>query len=242
VAETLFLSIVTTGFVVAFTHAAIPTHWLPFVVAARGQRWSRARAMMVVALCGSGHVLFTGVLGALVVWLGIETSEWTGGIFPWIAGGALIAFGLYYLVRQGLGFEHAHHHFGAGHDFGHGTDDHGHHGGAERIPEPAGGGARPAAVARSDAAIIVSLFALLTFSPCEGFLPIYLSGISYGWLGFIVLSAVLAFATIAGMVVFTWLTMSGMGYLRLTFLEHYESGILGALILFLGVGVIFLGF
>lgn len=52
----------------------------------------------------------------------------------------------------------------------------------------------------------------------------------------------LAFATIAGMVVFTWLTLSGMERLRLGFLERYESGILGALILFLGVGIIFLGF
>ena len=56
------------------------------------------------------------------------------------------------------------------------------------------------------------------------------------------LSAVLALATIAGMIVITWLTMSGMERLRLGFLERYESGILGALIMFLGVGIIFLGF
>ena len=95
---------------------------------------------------------------------------------------------------------------------------------------------------KSDRAIILSLFTLLTFSPCEGFLPVYLSGISYGWIGFIVLSAVLALATVSGMMVFTWLTMSGMERLRLEFLERYESGILGALILFLGIGIIFLGF
>ena len=82
----------------------------------------------------------------------------------------------------------------------------------------------------------------LTFSPCEGFLPVYLSGIKYGWAGFIVLSTVLAFATIAGMVVFTWLTLSGMERLRLGFLERYESGLLGAFILLLGLGVIFFNF
>ena len=82
----------------------------------------------------------------------------------------------------------------------------------------------------------------MTFSPCEGFLPVYLSGITYGWMGFLTLSAVLAFATIAGMVVFTWLTMAGMERLRLGFLERYESGILGTLILFLGIGIIFFGF
>lgn len=344
--ETLFLSIATTGFVVAFAHAAIPTHWLPFVLAGRGQRWGKAKTLLVVALCGSGHVLFTTILGILVVWLGIETSKWTGDVFPWLAGGALILFGVYYLVRQARGGGHSHHHFGGGHgDDTHGHQPHGHdhasetkridtgHGvlvlevfedgvpprfrlraddmhatlphasamsletlrpnGArqtfgfidrgdyleslEEIPEPheftaslslshgdhahrhivrfeehehsshaeaatVAGARRSSAPAKSDRAVILGLFTLLTFSPCEGFLPVYLSGVNYGWMGFATLSAILAAATIAGMVLFTWLTMSGMQHLRLEFLERYESGVLGALILFLGVGIIFLGF
>jgi hypothetical protein len=113
--ETLFLSIAATGFVVAFAHAAIPTHWLPFVLAGRGQRWSKAKTLAVVALCGSGRVLFTTLLGVLVVWLGLETSQWTGSVFPWIAGGALILLGLYYPVRQARGGGHSHEDH-AGHD------------------------------------------------------------------------------------------------------------------------------
>ncbi len=350
--EAFFLSIAATGFVVAFSHAAIPTHWLPFVLAGRGQRWSKPKTLVVVALCGSGHVLFTALLGVLVVWLGIETSKWIGDVFPWIAGGTLILVGLYYLVRQARGGGHGHHHFGGehrhdGHDHGahgHRHDGHGHGsemklihagGGAlvleifedgvpprfrvraegtaaalpvaaavsletvrpdgsrqtfsftardghlesvEEVPEPheftailglshadhshrhevrfeehqhaaperpvaaAGADQRAAKTLKSDGAIILGLFTLLTFSPCEGFLPVYLSGIAYGWVGFAVLSAVLAIATVAGMVVFTWLTMSGMERLRLAFLERCESGILGAVILSLGVGIIFLGF
>jgi nickel/cobalt transporter (NicO) family protein len=296
VTEALFLSVVATGFVVAFAHAAIPTHWLPFVLAGRGQRWSKTKTLIVVALCGSGHVLFTTVLGALLVWLGIETSKWTGNVFPWIAGGALILFGLYYLVRQAGGGGHGHSHGVHSHDAHHGAHDHapqakpidlGHgmlvpevfedgvparfrvphelatslglaHGdhahrhevrfeehphAASVQPAPtARADQGPAKASKSDRAVILGLFTLLTFSPCEGFLPVYLSGITYGWMGFVVLSAVLAFATIAGMVIFTWLTMSGMERLRLGFLERYERGILGALILFLGVGIIFFGF
>lgn len=128
--ETFFLSIATTGFIVAFAHAAIPTHWLPFVLAGRGQRWSKAKTLMVVALCGSGHVLFTTLLGVLVVWLGIETSKWTGTVFPWIAGGALILFGLYYFVRQmrdgGHGHSHSDHRDVG--DSGHDEVSHGAHG------------------------------------------------------------------------------------------------------------------
>ncbi len=264
--DALFLSIAATGFVVAFAHAAIPTHWLPFVLAGRGQRWSKGKTLAVVALCGLGHVLFTTALGVLVVWLGIETRQWTGQVFPWIAGGALILFGLYYLVRQMRGGGHGHSH--GGHDHGdhgdHGHDEekpraenppdthaHGHgHGHDHPHPHPhvaavaasAPIAAKPARAARSDRAVILGLFTLLTFSPCEGFLPVYLSGVSYGWMGFAMLSAVLATATVAGMVIFTGLTLSGMERLRLGFLERYESGILGAVILMLGVGIIFLGF
>lgn len=98
------------------------------------------------------------------------------------------------------------------------------------------------ATTKSDKAVILGLLTLLTFSPCEGFLPVYLSGISYGWTGFAALSTVLAVATISSMALFTWLMMSGIERLPLGFLERYESGILGSLILFLGIGIIFLGF
>ena len=81
---------------------------------------------------------------------------------------------------------------------------------------------------------------MLTFSPCEGFLPVYLTGIRYGWMGFALLSAILAGATLAGMVIFTWLTLIGMEKLKLKFVEKYESGILGGALVLLGVLVIVL--
>ena len=50
---------------------------------------------------------------------------------------------------------------------------------------------------RSDWVVIAGLFALLTFSPCEAFLPVFLIGAKYGWIGFAILSAILAIATVA---------------------------------------------
>ncbi len=242
----MFLPIVATGFVVAFAHAAIPTHWLPFVLAGRGQRWSKAKTLLVVALCGAGHVLFTAALGILVVWLGIETSKWIGDTFAWIAAGALVLLGLYYIARQMSGTGHGHSHFGSdGHDHGH-AHDHGHghshehskHDHAVKTEQINATGT----IQKSDRTVILGLLALLTFSPCEGFLPVYFSGIAYGWIGFAVLSAILALATIAGMVAFTWLPLSGLERLRLGFLDRYENGILGAAILFIGAGIILFGF
>lgn len=91
---------------------------------------------------------------------------------------------------------------------------------------------------RSDWVVIAGLFALLTFSPCEAFLPVFLIGAKYGWIGFALLSAILAIATVAGMVVFTWLTLAGVEKLKFRNLEKFESGVLGSVLCLLGVLII----
>ena len=357
--DAVFTTIIATGFTVAFLHAAIPTHWLPFVLTARVQKWNRSKTLLITALAGGGHVLFTAILGFLVAWGGMTLSDKIGKTFPLIAGGALLLFGLYYVIQQFRGKGHGHTHFFGGHSHG----DHGHeHGGHAHphphehgpigdgpcggllvktghgfveltvfetgvppefrlffydekkqpqplpdaasvsietvrpegarqtfafcisngflqsttdIPEPhefraivrlshgghvhahevpfvehdhghAHGEHEPAPACdhaekmtppprKSDWAAITSLLALLTFSPCEGFLPVYVSGVKYGWGGFFLLTLILSVATVAGMVVFTWLTLAGIEKLNLKFVEKYESGVLGGMLCLLGL-------
>lgn len=344
--STVLTTIAVTGFTIAFLHAAIPTHWLPFVLTGRVQKWSRGKTLLVTAICGSGHVLFTAILGFLVAWLGFALNERVGAWFPRIAGGALLAFGLFYVYRQFSGHGHGHSHMFGGHHHPEHTegDDHKHgaHGGPlvdtghgnielsvfetgvpprfrlyfadakgreaappspgnvglntlrpdatrqtftfktgpgylesnEDIPEPhefrvflelghgnhvhkheiefvedhhhgehrhdhADAEAKPPARAKSDWAAMVSLFVLLTFSPCEGFIPVYVSGVRYGWSGFALLTAILSVGTVLGMVVFTWLTLVGLEKLKLKWVERYESGVLGGLLCLLGLLVMF---
>jgi nickel/cobalt exporter len=105
----LFTSIAATGFAVAFLHAAIPTHWLPFVIVGRGQRWSTGKTLSVTALAGMGHVAFTIVLGLIVMGAGLVAAPLLGKVFTPIVGGLLIAVGLFYLIRQALRpADHAH--------------------------------------------------------------------------------------------------------------------------------------
>jgi hypothetical protein len=85
---------------------------------------------------------------------------------------------------------------------------------------------------------VTSLLALLTFSPCEAFLPIYASGVRYGWGGFALLTVILSVGTVAGMMLFTSLTLLGVRKAKLTALERYESGIIGALLCAVGVLII----
>lgn len=224
--QTALTTIALTGFTVAFFHAAIPTHWLPFVLTARVQNWNAAKTIAVTALAGTGHVIVTAGLGFAITLFGTAVLDRIGAWFPRIAGGALFLFGLYYLFRQVVGKGHVHFHYPHEHLHEHGHEhDHseGHH-----------YQARPT----SDRAAIASLLAFLTFSPCEGFVPFYFSGIRYGWAGFAVLTAVLSIATVAGMVIFTSLTLAGLSKIKLGLLEKYESVLMGTLLCAVGVFII----
>jgi ABC-type nickel/cobalt efflux system permease component RcnA len=220
--ETILTSIAITGFGVAFFHAAIPTHWLPFVLAARVQRWNHAKTLAITALAGTGHVVVTAALGFVATLFGIAFSDAIGAWLPRLAAGLLLLFGLYYVLRQLRG--HGHVHFAYPHEHlheGHGSD-HAHK--AELAPRRT-----------SDRAAITGLLALLTLSPCEAFIPIYVSGIRYGWHAFTLLTIILSAGTVAGMIIFTGLTLAGTKQLQLGILEKYESGLMGVLLCAVGV-------
>jgi hypothetical protein len=231
--QTVLTTVAATGFGVAFFHAAIPTHWLPFVLTARVQKWNASKTIAVTALAGTGHVLVTAALGLAITLFGAVISNRVGAWFPRIAGGALLLFGLYYLFRQLIGKGHVHFHYPhehlhePNHEHAHPHDehDHGHEQSCQAHPT-------------SDRAAILSLLAFLTFSPCEGFVPFYVSGIRYGWAGFAVLTAVLSVATVAGMVIFTSLTIAGLSRIKLGLLEKYESVIMGSLLCAVGILII----
>lgn len=99
-ASALFTSIAATGFAVAFLHAALPTHWLPFVLIGRARAWSIGRTLGVTAIAGVGHVLVTVLLGAALTALGLVIRPQLGAVFPFAVGGLLIAFGLLQIVRH----------------------------------------------------------------------------------------------------------------------------------------------
>ncbi|MEP7071002.1 MAG: hypothetical protein ABI839_01315 [Verrucomicrobiota bacterium] len=227
--EAILTTIAVTGFTVAFFHAAIPTHWLPFVAAARSQHWSATKTLSVTALAGGGHVMMTAFLGFLLTAFGFVIDARVGAAFPFLAGGLLIGLGLFYWWRQFRGS-------GRGHSHGFGLHSHSHHShGAGGETEGAPHSAKSSA---SDQVAIGSLFALLTFSPCEGFLPIYVSGIRFGWSGFALLTLILSIATLAGMMLFTSLAFAGLRSVRSSFFERWESGFMGSLLLLIGVLVI----
>ncbi|HEY8994222.1 MAG TPA: hypothetical protein VIM71_06155 [Lacunisphaera sp.] len=223
-----FFTLAATGLAVAFIHAAIPTHWLPFVVVARAQGWSRGRALLMVTLCSGGHVLMTTALGVALAWFGLRINERWGNWYPILAGLALVALGLMVLVRHWRGWTHGHSELLGDHCHHH---DHDHGRLIPPIPQPAPN-------RTSDWAAVGGLFAMLTFSPCEGFLPVYLSAVQFGWGGVTMLSLILAAGTWAAMLIFTWLTLLGVEKARFKWLERCEAPVLGTLLVICGVALV----
>ncbi len=205
----LFVSILATGFTVAFLHGALPTHWLPFVLVGRRQGWRAGKTLAITAAAGFGHAVMTMGLGLLLVASGLAAGKVIGKAFPLVAGGLLICLGLFYLIRHALG--------GHGHSHGSRTE-----------------------TALSDRGAVAGLMVVLTLSPCEAFLPIYLSGTRFGWAGFGLLSVVLVGAAVASMVGLTALSLAGVGALRMKAAERYEGAVMGAALCLLGLLVIVL--
>jgi nickel/cobalt exporter len=228
-------ALAVAGFGAAFLHAAIPTHWLPFVLVGRARRWSRRKTLSVALLAGAGHVAANTALGAAIAWFGARLGEESLELLPWAVGGLLVVIGLWFCWRQWRGGGLCHHHppggrhqpsNGCGHGHEHSHWD-------EELRESA-----LAAPATGDWAVIGGLLAMLTLSPCEAFLPVYLLGVPFGVHGFLVLSAILAVATLGAMALFTWLTLLGFERFRLQNLERREAGLLGAIFVTLGVLVV----
>jgi nickel/cobalt exporter len=235
---TVLATLALTGFSVAFFHAALPTHWLPFVLVARARGWRERKTMGVAAAASLGHVAITSLLGLIVAWLGLELDEHVGEYFRWSAGGLLLAVGLYFLVQQLRGAGLRHHHLPGGHHHPSkacGHDPHATHLEHELSESPL--------VERrtGDWAAISGLLVMLTLSPCEAFLFVYLSGVQFGWMGFFVLSAILALGTLGGMTLFTWLTLRGLAKFDLKRIERYEAGMLATVFILLGLMMLLLG-
>jgi ABC-type nickel/cobalt efflux system permease component RcnA len=233
--STVLTTVAATGFTVAFFHAALPTHWLPFVLVARAREWSRTKTLAVVVLAGMGHVALTSLLGLAIAWFGFQLDEKLDGVFTWIAGGVLVVMGFYYMWRQLTGRGVCHHAVPGGHH--HATEECGHESEQSHLEHEVKDSELVSA-RRSDWAAIGGLFLMLTLSPCEGFLPVYLSGVKFGWYGFYVLSLILAVATLGGMALFTWLAMVGMRRFKMGPYERWEAGLLGGVFCALGLLVI----
>jgi hypothetical protein len=203
-------SLLGGGFVAAFLHAALPTHWLPFVLVGRAQRWSLTKNLLAVAAAGLAHIASTAIVGSLIVAAGMALDEIVAGVLPHLSAILLFGFGAFYLVRSFV-----------------------------RRPAMAGGPALDLAEPTvGHAAAFWGLVAVMALSPGEVLLPIYMSSAQEGVGALALLTGVFAVGTILGMTVFTTLARAGASVLKLERWARYEGAILGLALIAIGLLVV----
>lgn len=207
----LFLSFAAAGFGVALVHVAIPTHWLPFVLVGRAQGWTLGRVMTAATAAAIGHIATTSVVGVLILLAGRFMEQWIQGVLHYAAAALLLSFGLFYLARA---FQRRVALAGV-------TD--------QTAPPP------PRV---DDRAAWWGVVGALALSPGEVLLSFYLTGDTHGWPGLVALSAVFLAGTLVGMAALIAVTWAGMAHFRMDRLARYESAILGAVLVLLGVAVV----
>ena len=204
--QPVLISLLGGGFVAAFLHAAMPTHWLPFVLVGRAQRWSLMRVMTVAVTAGLAHIASTALVGSLIVAAGLALNAWIGGLLPHLSAALLFIFGAFYLARASLqkpitatGPE-------------------------AEVPEPA----------VSDRAAFWGLVLMMAVTPGEVLLPIYLSSATEGVMALALLTFSFAAGTVLGMTLLAALASAGYSILRLERWARYEGAILGVALILIG--------
>ncbi|MFQ6051667.1 MAG: hypothetical protein ACE5K4_08235 [Candidatus Hydrothermarchaeota archaeon] len=199
-----FASLIVATLIVTTIHAIMPTHWLPFVLVGRAQKWSYLKTISITVFAGLGHVSVTTVLGLIVAGIGIEISKVAARLVELLGGIMLFLLGIAYI------------HIFFRKD------------------------SQPERVDLSNRAAIMSLFTILTFSPCEAVIPIFFAASSFGWKIIVPLAIILAIGTVGGMAIMVATASIGLKKFEHPYLERYEKLIMGIVLAFLGIIIIIL--
>ncbi|KAJ6346401.1 hypothetical protein OIU78_008944 [Salix suchowensis] len=94
---------------VSLLHSFIPTHWLPFSIVGRAQKWTLSRTLLVTAFGAVLHVLSTSLLGITAITMantiaGEETVHKLASLLLIILGGCYM---ILFLSGKG-GHSHSH--------------------------------------------------------------------------------------------------------------------------------------
>jgi hypothetical protein len=202
------LSLVGAGFVAALLHAALPTHWLPFVAVGRAQGWRSVTTLSVAAAAALAHIASTALVGSLLTLAG-GVAPWITRLLPALSAVVLFGFGLWYLGRSLF-----------------------------RTPALAGVGTQAVERPRvTDAAAAWGLVGFLAASPGEALLPVYVGAGVHGWGVVALLTLAFAAGTVLGMVSLTALALAGVERFRLQRLARFEGLALGLLLIALAAFV-----
>ena len=225
-----------TAISIGFIHTILgPDHYLPFIVLSQAKKWPLRKTMVITFFCGMGHVLSSVVLGLLGIAVGISVTRlvsvesFRGNIAAWL----FIAFGLVYMIISIRNLikkkKHSHSHFhidGEKH-----IHEHDHHNEHSHIHQEE--------VFKTTPWI---LFLIFVFGPCEPLIPILMYPAAKNNIsGAILVSVLFSVVTIGTMMSIVLAFKLGLNKINLKPIERYSHVIAGAMILFSGLAIQFLG-
>lgn len=225
-----------TAVSLGFFHTLLgPDHYLPFIVLSEAKKWSTRKTMVITFLCGLGHVLSSVVLGLVGIIVGVsvnrlvEVESFRGNIAGWL----FIAFGLIYMIISIRNLykkrTHTHSHFHLG------GEKHSHE--HDHMKEHAH-------VHETDVINTTPwiLFLIFVFGPCEPLIPVLMYPAAENNIpGAILVSVLFSVVTIATMIAIVLAFKLGFARINLKPIEKYSNLIAGAIILFSGIAIQFLG-
>ena len=228
--------LVWTAASIAFLHTIVgPDHYLPFTAMGKARDWSLSKTLRITFYCGVGHVLGSVAIGAVGIMLGAQLASLVEieGVRGDLAGYALFAFGLMYLVwgmrkaARNKSHTHVHSHGDIVHSHEHDHDvEHMH-----VHDEPAKASITPWA-----------MFVVFLLGPCEALIPLFMypAAQQNSALVFSV-ATVFGVVTLATMMGAVALTSLGIRKLKLPSLSRYAHATAGASVAVCGAAISFLG-
>ncbi|HQC00609.1 MAG TPA: sulfite exporter TauE/SafE family protein [Methanospirillum sp.] len=225
-----------TAVSLGFFHTLLgPDHYLPFIVLSEAKKWSTRKTMVITFLCGLGHVLSSVVLGLIGIIVGVsvnrlvEVESFRGNIAGWL----FIAFGLVYMIISIRNLykkrTHTHSHF---------------HLGGEKHSHKHDHMKEHAHVHETDVIKTTPwiLFLIFVFGPCEPLIPVLMYPAAENNIpGAILVTVLFSVVTIATMMSIVLAFKLGFTRINLKPIEKYSNLIAGAIILFSGIAIQFLG-
>lgn len=250
---------------VGFGHAILPDHWVPLAVVGRTRRYPFSRIARLAALAGVAHVAVSVLLGAVVVFVGLQFRSTVEHAQDAIVGGLLIltgvVFGVLELTGRGHGHSHGHgdshdhghshghghshdhghsHRHSRGHDHGHGRDhDHGHahsHEHDHSHDEPQV--SQPDHGSRISRAAGVMVPFGAAASPDLTILPVFLAATAAGTGAAVASLVVFSAATIATIVGLTVAAAAGGYQVRGAWLDRFGNALTAVVLVVIGTLVL----
>lgn len=208
-----------------------PDHYIPFAMISKARNWTLRRTMILVVLCGLGHVGSSIVLGfiGIATGIGLQKLELIEGYRGSVAAWLLIVFGLIYGIWGLRRAAHKRQHKHGNHHHTHGMDsDHHHLPSAEKLEK---GSITPWV-----------LFVIFVFGPCEPLIPLLIyPAAAHSIQSAMYISAIFGLTTILTMMAMVLATIKGFDFVPMHKVHRYTHAIAGFTIFICGISIEFLG-